>query len=195
MCTLRARHTPWCTRGWMGSRRGDGRRYRMHVGARESLASGGGGVAATRRRGEYLRIHTQTRRGDQREVPAQKSKRCATLAQLRCDSPPHVAVRAATAAARSPPPAARAHARTRTRSALRRRQRRAFTLFIHDFNYIRPFQPLPTRSRCPPAPRTAPSPPPPRYPPRSRDPSPIFPPTPPRVPDPEVPSLVWKRTL
>ena len=156
MCTLRARHTPWCTRGWMGSRRGDGRRYRMHVGARESLASGGGGVAATRRRGEYLRIHTQTRRGDQREVPAQKSKRCATLAQLRCDSPPHVAVRAATSAARSPPPAARAHARTRTRSALRRRQRRAFTLFIHDFNYIRPFQPLPTRSRCPPPPAPPP---------------------------------------
>ena len=149
MCTLRARHTPWCTRGWMGSRRGDGRRYRMHVGARESLASGGGGVAATRRRGEYLRIHTQTRRGDQREVPAQKSKRCATLAQLRCDSPPHVAVRAA----------------------------------------------FPHAPAAPPAPRTAPSPPPPRYPPRSPDPSPIFPPTPPRVPEPEVPSLVWKRTL
>ena len=93
----------------------------MHVGARESLASGGGGVAATRRRGEYLRIHTQTRRGDQREVPAQKSKRCATLAQLRCDSPPHVAVRAATSAARSPPPAARAHARTRTLLGMRLR--------------------------------------------------------------------------
>ena len=189
MCTLRARHTPWCTRGWMGSRRGDGRRYRMHVGARESLASGGGGVAATRRRGEYLRIHTQTRRGDQREVPAQKSKRCATLAQLRCDSPPHVAVRAASAAAASPCcTRARARARAlRTATATAARSHCLFDLITYA---------LSTPSHTPryPRPPHRPLPSPPRYPPRP-DPSPIFPPTPPRVPEPEVPSLVWKRTL
>ena len=84
MCTLRARHTPWCTRGWT-ARAGDGRRYRMHVGARESLASGGGGVAATRRRGN---IYGYTRRPDAGISGKSPHKKVngAQLAQLRCDS-------------------------------------------------------------------------------------------------------------
>ena len=115
-------------------------------------------MAATRRRGN---IYGYTRRPDAGISGKSRTKvngaQALFLAQLRCDSPPHVAVRAATSAARSPPPAARARAHVaRTRSALRRRQRRAFTLFIHDFNYIRPFQPLPTRSRRPPPPHPPP---------------------------------------